>query len=224
MEVGIEDCLHIEFEYNKGSYHLTDTVLGKIYFLLVRIKLKHMELELRRRETTGAGPSARVETETLAKFEVMDGAPSRGEVIPIRMHLAPYELTPSYPNVHNKFSVKHLLNLVLVDEEDRRYFKQQEIRLYRVPEDDANEGDQPSGTDASGNGPRDGSNRALTPRTAGRILSGKTDGSLQTPPETARNLESQQKEMAANGKEESSSSKSHEPDRNETTTMKFPPL
>lgn len=53
MEVGIEDCLHIEFEYSKGKYHLADTVVGKIYFLLVRIRLKHMEIEIRRRETTG---------------------------------------------------------------------------------------------------------------------------------------------------------------------------
>jgi hypothetical protein len=30
-----------------------DVVNGKIYFLLVRIKLKHMEVEIRRRETTG---------------------------------------------------------------------------------------------------------------------------------------------------------------------------
>ena len=36
MEVGIEDCLHIEFEYDKSKYHLKDTVVGKIYFLLVR--------------------------------------------------------------------------------------------------------------------------------------------------------------------------------------------
>ena len=35
MEVGIEDCLHIEFEYNKSKYHLQDVVLGKIFFLLV---------------------------------------------------------------------------------------------------------------------------------------------------------------------------------------------
>ena len=34
--------------------------------------------------------------------------------------------------MHNKFSVSYLLNLVLVDEEDRRYFKQQEIVLYRL--------------------------------------------------------------------------------------------
>ena len=55
MEVGIEDCLHIEFEYNKGKYHLRDCVLGKVYFLLVKIKIKFMELQLLRRETIGAG-------------------------------------------------------------------------------------------------------------------------------------------------------------------------
>nr|XP_023914536.1 vacuolar protein sorting-associated protein 26A-like [Quercus suber]POF08022.1 vacuolar protein sorting-associated protein 26a [Quercus suber] len=135
MEVGIEDCLHIEFEYNTSKYHLKDAILGKIYFLLVRIKIKNMELEIRRRESTGSGPNTYVETETLAKFELMDGAPVRGESIPIRLFLSPYELTPTYRNINNKFSVKYFLNLVLVDEEDRRYFKQQEITVYRLLED-----------------------------------------------------------------------------------------
>lgn len=44
---------------------------------------------------------------------------------------ARFDLTPTYRNVNNKFSVKYYLNLVLVDEEDRRYFKQQEITLWR---------------------------------------------------------------------------------------------
>ena len=131
MEVGIEDCLHIEFEYSKGKYHLDDVVVGKIYFLLVRIRIKHMELEIRRRESTGTGANTYNETETIAKYEVMDGAPVRGECTPIRLFLAPYDLTPTYKNVDNKFSVKYFFNLVLVDEEDRRYFKQQEILLYR---------------------------------------------------------------------------------------------
>lgn len=59
-------------------YHLKDVIIGKIYFLLVKIKLKNMELEIRRRESTGSGPNTYVETETLAKFELMDGAPVRG--------------------------------------------------------------------------------------------------------------------------------------------------
>lgn len=131
MEVGIEDCLHIEFEYNKGKYHLKDCVLGKVYFLLVKIRIKFMELQLLRREIIGAGTNAQTESETLVKFEVMDGAPVRGECIPIRLFLKAYDLTPSYKNINNKFSVKYFLNLVLVDEEDRRYFKQQEITFWR---------------------------------------------------------------------------------------------
>ena len=67
MEVGIEECLHIEFEYNKSKYHLKDVIVGKIYFLLVRIKLKHMEIELKRRETAGVGPNSHNESWTIAK-------------------------------------------------------------------------------------------------------------------------------------------------------------
>lgn len=133
MEVGIEDCLHIEFEYNKSKYSLTDVVIGKIYFLLVRIKIKHMEVVIIKREScgSGAGPHTYNESENISKYEIMDGAPVRGESIPIRLFLSPYELTPTFKNVQNKFSVKYYLNLVLVDEEDRRYFKQQEIILHR---------------------------------------------------------------------------------------------
>jgi len=131
MEVGIEDCLHIEFEYNRSNYHLKDVIIGKVYFLLVRIKIKHMEVALIKRESTGSGPNLYNESETLTKFEIMDGAPVRGESIPVRLFLGGFDLTPSYKNVHNKFSVKYYLNLVLIDEDDRRYFKQQEITLRR---------------------------------------------------------------------------------------------
>ena len=48
------------------------------------------------------------------------------------LHARRFEnLTPTFKNINNKFSVKYFLNLVLVDEEDRRYFKQQEVQLWR---------------------------------------------------------------------------------------------
>ncbi|KAL3945553.1 MAG: hypothetical protein SGBAC_000377 [Bacillariaceae sp.] len=150
MEVGIEDCLHIEFQYERRIYHLHDTILGKIHFLLVRIKIKHMELAVIRRETSGEGMANQMqgqpanangdttqnvftETQTLVKYEIMDGAPVKGEVIPVRLSLRgiPADLTPTFSAVNNRFSVRYYLNLVLVDEEDRRYFKQQEIILWR---------------------------------------------------------------------------------------------
>jgi vacuolar protein sorting-associated protein 26 len=198
MEVGIEDCLHIEFEYNKGSFHLTDTVVGKIYFLLVRIKLKHMELEIRRRETTGGGAMARNESETLAKYEIMDGAPARGEAIPIRMSLAPYNLTPTYANVQNRFAVKYFLNLVLVDEEDRRYFKQQEILLYRQGEEEitnvAGEGyHMTAALPSSSSAPRGGnvlSNGSATTATT----TNTTTAPKQAPPSSFHNEQQQQQQ------------------------------
>lgn len=52
-------------------------------------------------------------------------SPLTGESIPIRLFLAGYELTPTMRDINKKFSVRYYLNLVLIDEEERRYFKQQ---------------------------------------------------------------------------------------------------
>jgi vacuolar protein sorting-associated protein 26 len=148
MEVGIEECLHIEFQYQKRYYHLNDVIEGNIHFMLVRIKIKYMELAVIRRETSGegvvnskpggigagdTGASVSTETQTLTRFEIMDGAPVKGEVIPVRLFLdgIPADLTPTYDAPNTRFAVRYYLNLVLVDEEDRRYFKQQEIILWR---------------------------------------------------------------------------------------------
>ena len=116
MEVGIEDCLHIEFEFQNSKFHLKDCIHGKVNFNLVRIKIRQMELSLIRREIIGQGANQITENETLCKFEIMDGAPVKGEVIPVRFYLASAELTPSYKNINNRVSCKYILNLVLLDE------------------------------------------------------------------------------------------------------------
>src|SRR4051812_48270614 len=64
--------------WTDARYHLKDVIVGKIYFLLVRINIKHMELSIIRRETTGAAPNMYNESETITKFEIMDGSPVRG--------------------------------------------------------------------------------------------------------------------------------------------------
>lgn len=138
-------------------YHLKDVIVGKIYFVLVRIKIRHMEIDIVKRESTGTGPNVYHENDTIAKYEIMDGAPVRGEntslglhwfvlllighcinvtlvaaageSIPIRLFLAGYEMTPTMKDINKKFSVRFYLNLVLIDEEERRYFKQQVCRV-----------------------------------------------------------------------------------------------
>ncbi|KAJ6083995.1 Vacuolar protein sorting-associated protein 26 [Penicillium sp. IBT 16267x] len=137
MDVGIEDCLHIEFEYSKSKYHLKDVIVGRIYFLLVRLKIKHMELSIIRRETTGSPPIniTRVKRWFASRswmarlLEVANQV--AGETIPIRLFLGGFDLTPTFRDVNKKYSTRYYLSLVLIDEDARRYFKQSEIALYR---------------------------------------------------------------------------------------------
>lgn len=70
------------------------------------------------------------------RAQIMDGSPSRGETIPIRLFLGGFDLTPTFRDVNKKFSTRYYLSLVLIDEDARRYFKQSEIVLFRqAPEE-----------------------------------------------------------------------------------------
>lgn len=94
----------------------------------------HFEWLLTKYNFFFVGSNVFTENETIAKYEIMDGAPVKGESIPIRVFLAGYDLTPTMRDINKKFSVRYFLNLVLMDTEDRRYFKQQEITLWRKSE------------------------------------------------------------------------------------------
>lgn len=132
QEVGIERALHLEIELVHSRYPLrTGVIVGKVFFLLVRLPIRHMELALICRESVGSGSSQVVDSMQITKFELMDGSPVRGESIPIRFFLGGFELPPTMNRILKLFSLRYFLNVVLVDAEDRRYFKQHEIILYR---------------------------------------------------------------------------------------------
>jgi len=78
MEVGVEDCILVEYEFTQSKYHLKDVIIGNVYFVLLRIKLKYMELSLTRREMTGTFPDYKSNSETIIKYEIMDGCPTAG--------------------------------------------------------------------------------------------------------------------------------------------------
>ena len=106
MEVGVEDCLQIEFRFDKDTYCLTDALTGSIHFILARIHILHMDIEIIRKEIVGSGDKELIESEVVAKYEIMDGLPVKDEVIPVRMYLKPYDLSPSFKNVDKLFSLK----------------------------------------------------------------------------------------------------------------------
>ena len=79
-----------------------------------------------------AGSPITTESETLTRYEVMDGAPVRGDRIPLNVPLASVDaLTPTMIVANGLLSVRYFLNLVLIDDADRRFFKQKEVTLYR---------------------------------------------------------------------------------------------
>jgi hypothetical protein len=154
MEVGLGNDLHIVMKFYKTLYHLNDVVLGKITFIRSILKLKRMELMIIRREQvykkeesdpnidTSADSGAdnikneksevlNVSNDTISKFEIMDGDPPKNQMIPVRIYLSGINtLTPTY-DISGLFSVKYFLNVCLIDDNDRRLFKQQEIHIYR---------------------------------------------------------------------------------------------
>eukprot|EP00754_Rhynchopus_humris_P032547 Rhum_TRINITY_DN15413_c13_g1::Rhum_TRINITY_DN15413_c13_g1_i1::g.159592::m.159592/K18466/VPS26; vacuolar protein sorting-associated protein 26 len=132
MEVGVDDKLHIEFKYDKKVFHIQERVVGQVGFKVAKLDLHWGEVSLVRKEYIGMGANQFFEAEVLQKFEIMDGLPVPGEVVPIRLFLNSVpRITPSYPNVHKKFMVRYYVNLVLVTGDLKRFFKQQEISLYR---------------------------------------------------------------------------------------------
>jgi len=55
MEVGIDNLVHLEYELFQNKYHLRDCVLGKVYFVEVKMKVKLVELQIVKIETIGTG-------------------------------------------------------------------------------------------------------------------------------------------------------------------------
>lgn len=90
-----------------------------------------MEIAVIRKEYSGTEENPVLETDTLAHYEIMDGLPAEGTVIPIRLYLQPLNLTPTLNKIDDRFSVCYYLSLIIIDHQERRYFKQQEIKLYR---------------------------------------------------------------------------------------------
>ncbi|CAB3409213.1 unnamed protein product [Caenorhabditis bovis] len=133
LNVGVNDLLSVEIEYNHTTFHLHDVIVGRVYFMQVGLKLKVVELTVVRIETVRCGTSNFENYENVGKYEIVDGSPYKGETIPVRIFLAGYNLTPTMTDVCQKFTVKYMLNMIFIDDCGRQYYKEQDIVLYRRP-------------------------------------------------------------------------------------------
>jgi vacuolar protein sorting-associated protein 26 len=135
-EVGVNGFLHIEVHLAREKFHLREIIVGKIFFAKVKLRIKSMEIILLKKEKIGSGliddENSKTETIQIGRYEIMDGSPARGESVPVRIFLAQHDnLSPTYTNINNQFSVEYFLSVVLIDETNRRYFREHEIQFYR---------------------------------------------------------------------------------------------
>ena len=134
MEVGIEEVIMLQIKYERVNLRLGEIIHGKLHFSLVNTEIDIGEVSIIRKETIGYAGTQHTEQETLKKFEVIDGSPISGEIVPMRLYLTavePWKLTPTCENVNNKFTVRYYVHLSLCDKVGRRYFKQHELLLWR---------------------------------------------------------------------------------------------
>lgn len=130
LEVGIDDVLTLCIKlYNKNN-PVKGVINGEVMFKVMDVNLQTMELRIIKKEEIKGEKDASVVT--LEKFEIMDGVPQKNEVIPIRLDLKCINLTPTYENVHNKFSVTYMISLLLIDDKKNNYYKDREVKFFRV--------------------------------------------------------------------------------------------
>ena len=130
LKVGVKNVLRLLIEFEHCNNNCRGVLKGFVTFDLVNANIQFMEVQLVRREVIFDGKS--YEPEYIARYELIDGGPIKNERIPIRFFLKTYNLTPSYPDIEGIFGVKYFLNLVVVDDNENRYFKFAEVNLFRL--------------------------------------------------------------------------------------------
>ena len=132
MEFGLPDQLSLEVNLEKTKFHLKDIIKGSFITRLLNIKIKHVEVCLNKKEIYGPPSNPIIESKVIARIEVMDGNPQLNESVPIRLYLSSIEgLTPTQKSIANKFSCQYLLNIMVHDDEGKRYFKSHQVEIFR---------------------------------------------------------------------------------------------
>lgn len=130
-EVGIRNVLHIEFVFPSPSIDCKEPLVGACYFILIKLRIVHMALTLYRQETFQSDDVYIKKKTELKTIEIMDGAPCRGDHIPIRFFLGEADLWPFEDFKDSHLKVEHYVRAVLTDENDKKYYKRLKVEFLR---------------------------------------------------------------------------------------------
>lgn len=135
-EIGMTNILHIEFIFPKSDFDCHECVIGRAYFILVKLKVVHMNVSLYCAETYENGGKFIKEKTVVDTIELMDGAPVRGDHIPIRYFLGSNDIWPFLAWKGSPLKVDYYLRAQMIDENGKKYYKRLKVNIIRrKPED-----------------------------------------------------------------------------------------
>ena len=130
LEIGVTNKLHMEYELFQNKFDLNDVIIGKLYFLEVTTPVKSVEIQLIKREQILNDINKTFENIIIGKLQVCDGQPYDNDIIPFRFFLSGRNLHPTQKN-NDSFSLKFYIKIVVILENDKMLYKNQEIFLWR---------------------------------------------------------------------------------------------
>lgn len=112
-------------------YTFDDEIKGLLRFLMVRVRIVDVEVNLVRKEV--GADDLLIQQTTLTSKQLMDGPAHRGDQIPMQLDLASIadRLTGTMEAVNKMFSVRYYVGVILRDTEGRKYYKQVEVELVK---------------------------------------------------------------------------------------------
>ena len=124
----------VSFELNKNKFYIGEVIKGKITCKGVKLFIHNIEIILIRNEKLKDKNFESI----ISIFEICDGQPLEGDIIPINFHVDENLLTPTIKNINNgicwlKYYVKLVFHFDDIDE-NNNFFKTQEIIFYRNKE------------------------------------------------------------------------------------------
>ncbi|OHT06911.1 Vacuolar protein sorting-associated protein 26A [Tritrichomonas foetus] len=134
VRVAVSDAIRIDLIISRRQFEVGDVITGAAHFLLINLKVKSFTITFMAQEYTEANGRTIKNKHKIGTWEISDGAPVKGEIIPFRLFLDPLKLDPSCANPQKGYSVTHLLRFTVLTMSDERYFKDLQIKLNKWPE------------------------------------------------------------------------------------------
>ena len=128
--IGIRSVTHILVMFDSDVIDARKCFVGAIMMAGSMIRLTKLTLELHRNEVVrDAQGNTQEVNDRIGSFEIMDGTPVRGTLVPIRMFLGGWKCWPS-PKVNScRISCKYTLQLIVNDDGGGIYMKRIPVEL-----------------------------------------------------------------------------------------------